>query len=70
MKKADKIFEEASKKLNKGEIIAIDEDSGDYAVGETVLEAYKKAAKQHPGKTFIFKRIGFNYVYFVGISKC
>lgn len=69
MKKADKIFEEASKKLlpaHKGKLIAIDEESGDYEIGERALDACNKLIKRHPNKIFIVKRLGFDYAYFIG----
>lgn len=68
MAKSDQIFEEVSKKLpeHRGKIIAIDEESGDYEVNERALDAYNKLIKRHPGKTFVFKRIGAEHTYFVG----
>lgn len=69
IEKANKIFTEISQKLSskdKGKIVAIDPESGDYAVGLTELEAYKKLAKEHAKKQFVFKRVGFTSAYFVG----
>ena len=50
---------------NKGKIVAIDIDSGDYFVGNSELEAYRKAIKKYPDKKFIFKRIGFVNTHFI-----
>lgn len=69
MEKADEILKKAEEELlpeHKGEIIAIDEDSGDYELGESVLEACDKLSKRHPGKIFKARRLGFDYVYFIG----
>jgi len=63
------LFEKINKKLMpryKGEIIALDTDSGSYFIGRSELDAYKKAIKQFPNKQFVFKRIGFDSTHFVG----
>jgi len=59
--KADRIYEQHRDKLEKkhrGEIIAIEVDSGDYFVGEEYEEVVKKARKKYPNKLFHFKRVG------------
>ena len=69
MRKANAILKKISKKLlpkYKGKIIAIDINSGDYALGSTELEAYKKAIKKHHKNKFIFKRLGFAHTHLVG----
>jgi hypothetical protein len=48
---------------HKGDIVAIEVDSGNYFLGRTVVEAGKRARKQHPDKVFYFARIGFPAVY-------
>ena len=56
------IFNKVNKELSpkfKGKIIAIDAKSGDYFIGDSEIDAYKKAVKKHPNKKFVFKRIGF-----------
>ena len=66
---ANKLFEKISKELNskyKGKIVAIDTDTGSYFIGDSELDAYKKAIKKYPNKKFVFKRIGFGSTYFVG----
>jgi hypothetical protein len=47
----------------KGQIVAIEEESGDSFIGATVLEAAGKARVKYPGKTFHFFRIGFPTAY-------
>jgi hypothetical protein len=48
---------------HKGEIVAIEVDSGDHFLGRTVTEATRKARKKHPDKVFYFVRVGFPAVY-------
>jgi len=48
---------------HKGEIVAIEVDSGDYFLGRTVMEATSEARKKHPDKVFYFVRVGFPAVY-------
>ena len=69
MERLEKITEKAEKiyaklegslvKEHKGEIIAIEVESGSYYIADSVIEAYHKGLKNHPGKNFIYKRIGF-----------
>ncbi len=47
----------------KGKIVAIDVESGEYFVGDTILDAAKRARAKHPGKIFHFFRVGFSTVY-------
>lgn len=47
----------------KGKIVAIEVESGEYFVRETVLDAANKARARHPEKVFHFFRIGFPTVY-------
>ncbi|MAF50651.1 MAG: hypothetical protein CMH64_01035 [Nanoarchaeota archaeon] len=67
--KVDKIFIDINRKLSskyKGKMVAIEPASGDYFVGSSTSDAYKKASQKYPKKKFFFKRIGFKYAYFVG----
>ena len=69
IEEANKLFEKLSKELTakyKGKIVAIDTDTGSYFIGDSELDAYKKAIKKYPDNKFIFKRIGFGSTYFVG----
>ena len=66
---ANKLFEKINKELTsqyKGKIVAIDADTGSYFIGDSEIDAYKKAIKKYPDKKFVFKRIGFGSTYFVG----
>lgn len=70
MKKAKELFEKINKDLSpkfKGKIVAIDADSGNYFIGDSELDAYKKAIAKCPNKKFLFKRIGHNVTHFVGV---
>ncbi|PIN74924.1 hypothetical protein COV18_05305 [Candidatus Woesearchaeota archaeon CG10_big_fil_rev_8_21_14_0_10_37_12] len=69
--RADKIFANINSKLakEKGKIVAIEVNTGDYFIGEDELEAYEKAIEQHPSSEFFFKRIGSKTAFFVGFQK-
>jgi len=47
----------------KGNILALEVESGEHFLGETVLEAARNARAKHPDKAFHFFRIGFPTVY-------
>lgn len=68
--KADKIYNERLKTLLEpdliGKFVAIDVRTGDYFVGDEMLDAYDKGVAKHPGRTFVFKRIGFKAARFIG----
>ena len=49
-----------------GEIVAIDVDSGDWAVAENVTAAWERLVSQHPDGGFWFVRVGFPAVYHLG----
>ena len=69
IKEANILFKRISNELSpkfKGKIVAIDIGSGDYFVGNSELDAYKKAIKRYPSRKFVFKRIGFDSTHFVG----
>ncbi len=73
IKKANDIFQKLNQRLSqkeKGKIVAIEAESGEYYLGRSELEAYSEAKKQHPKKQFVFKRIGFASTYFVGAKRC
>lgn len=52
-----------SLKSEKGMIAAIEPDTGSYFLGETLLEALKKAKKQYPDKIFYSVRIGYPFAH-------
>lgn len=69
IKKANELFKKISEDLSpkfKGKIVAIDANSGNYFIGNSELDAYKKAIEKYPNKKFIFKRIWYNATHFVG----
>jgi len=69
IKEANELFEKINKELSpkfSGKIVAIDADSGKYFVGDSELDAYKKAIEKYPRKKFVFKRIGHHATHFVG----
>ena len=46
-----------------GRFIAIDAESGAYFLGDTAIEATRKAQAQYPGKIFFLGRIGYRTAY-------
>ncbi|MBC8185022.1 hypothetical protein H8E88_28345 [candidate division KSB1 bacterium] len=50
-------------KKEKGKIAVIEPDTGDYFLGETLIETLKKARKQYPGKLFYSIRIGSPFAH-------
>jgi hypothetical protein len=48
---------------HKGEIAAIEVESEEYFLGETVIEAGRKAKEKYPDKVFYFVRIGYPVVH-------
>ena len=54
-------------KKHKGEIIAIEVDSGSYFFGSSVLEAVKKGKKEYPHRIFHVVRVGHKAVHLVRI---
>jgi hypothetical protein len=64
--KSDEAYENLKPELEKkyhGRIVAIEPYSGDYFVGNTVIEAGDKAKAKYPDKIFYFVRPGFRAVY-------
>lgn len=47
----------------KGKIVAIDVDSKDYFIENTVLKAVMLGRKKYPQHQFYCRRIGYNAVY-------
>ena len=46
-----------------GKIVAIDVETGDYFLGDTVIKAGKEGRKKYPQKIFHFIRVGFPAVH-------
>ena len=64
--KGQQIYAALREKLepeHKGRIAVIDTDTGDYFLGDTLLEANKKARRKYPGKVFYAAKIGYPAVY-------
>ncbi len=63
----ERIYHEKLKRLlepkYKGKVIAIEVESGNYFIGESVVEALTKARKVYPDKLFHFMRIGFRALH-------
>ncbi len=44
---------------DKGKIVAIEIESGDYVIGDDELDTATKAKRKFPDKIFVFFRIGY-----------
>lgn len=65
-RKGQRVLEAISQELEKqhfGRFIVIEADSGDYFIGDTVIEATRKAQAKHSGKIFFLGRIGYRTAY-------
>jgi hypothetical protein len=49
-----------------GRIVAIDPQSGTYAIDADQLTAADRVLEQHPGAYLWFRRVGFDYVHRLG----
>ena len=49
-----------------GRIVAVDVDSGDYAVADNVVTAWERLISRHPDGGFWFVRVGYPAVYHLG----
>lgn len=61
-KKGRQLLEKLDPELREqyyGKFIAIEVDSGDYFIGETMIDADTKARAKHPGKVFYVGKIGY-----------
>jgi hypothetical protein len=48
---------------HQGKIVAIEIESGDYFLGDTVVEAGQKAKERYPDRVFYFIRVGYSAVH-------
>ena len=67
--KSIEVYEKLKPELEKkyhGRIVAIEPYSGDYFVGDKVIEAGDKGKEKYPDRIFYFVRPGFRAVYRVG----
>lgn len=66
VEKGRKIYETIKDKLepeHKGELVAIEVETGDYFLGRRVIEAIEKAKRKYPDKVFYVARVGFPVVH-------
>jgi hypothetical protein len=66
-------YQQLRKKIEpryKGQIIAIEAESGAYVVGKDELQVALEAVKKFPGKTFTFFRIGYPAVHKLRVRAC
>jgi len=64
--KGKKIYKKLKPKIehdNKGKVVAIEIESGEYVIGEDELDAAIKAKNKFPNKIFDFIRIGYKTVH-------
>ena len=47
----------------KGKVVAIEVESSDYFLGESVVEAAKKAREKYPEKMFYFAKVGYRAMH-------
>ena len=69
MRSADRIYDALRALLepaHKGEIVAIDVETGDYYLGRTPLEACDKGRAKHPDSILACKRVGYPTALVVG----
>jgi hypothetical protein len=66
VEKGQHIYEAIKDKLepeHRGEIVAIEVETGDYFLGRRVIEATDKAREKYPDKVFYVARVGFPVVH-------
>ena len=66
-------YQQLRKKIEpryKGQIIAIEAESGEYVVGKDELQVALEAVKKFPGKQFTFFRIGYPAVHKLRVQAC
>jgi hypothetical protein len=64
--RARSIYEKVQRELGasfKGQIVAVEPESGEYFVGPTIGEATAAARARHPSRPLHFFRVGFPSVY-------
>jgi len=62
---ANEIYRKHKQRLeseNRGKIVAIEVETGDIFIADTVIEAGMKARLKYPERFFYFKRIGYEAV--------
>lgn len=70
IRQAEEVYRTRLKSLlepaHKGRFIAIDLPSGDYFLGDEMLDAYKNASRKYPGRVFVLLRVGYPAARFIG----
>ena len=54
----------------KGQILAIELESGEYLLGKDELQVALRAVKKFPGKKFSFFRVGYPAVHKLRVQSC
>ena len=54
----------------KGQILAIEVESGEYLLGKDELQVALRAVKKFPGKKFSFFRVGYAAVHKLRVQSC
>ncbi len=70
LERGKRVYEERLKRVlepeHYGEMLVVEVECGDYFLGRTATEAYKKAKERYPGRGFAFLRVGARAAFFVG----
>ena len=54
----------------KGQLLAIEPESGEYLLGKDELQVALRAVKKFPGKKFSFFRVGYPAVHKLRVQSC
>ena len=54
----------------KGQILAIEPESGEYLLGKDEFQVALRAVKKFPGKKFSFFRVGYPAVHKLRVESC
>jgi len=71
--KGERLYHRLRRKLeprHRGDIVAIEAESGAYVVGKDELQVALEAVKRFPGKKFSFFRIGYPAVHKLRAQPC
>jgi hypothetical protein len=62
VRKGEEIYETIKRMVEderKGEMVAIDVETGDYFIAPSIIKAVKKVREKYPSKIFYIERIGY-----------
>lgn len=71
--RGERVYQRLKSKLepyHKGDIVAVEPDSGEYVVGNDELQVALKALERFPGKKFSFFRVGYPAVHKLRLKRC